>query len=98
LSARTAKVTRNTAELGRLFVHPAARREGTAVSLLAHCRDWAASQGLGLVLEVAATGRTPAMSLYEATGWRHTGTVLADWTGPFDEPVQLHRYRLDVLG
>jgi GNAT superfamily N-acetyltransferase len=82
-------------ELGRLFVHPAMRREGIARQLLDHCRDWARARRMGLVLEVAAAGRTPAMSLYEATGWRHTGTDLADWTDPAGEPVHLHHYRLD---
>jgi GNAT superfamily N-acetyltransferase len=88
----------SAAELGRLFVHPAARREGIAVRLLARCREWAATHGRGLVLEVAASGRNPAMSLYEATGWRHTGTDLAEWTGPAGELVRLHHYRLDATG
>ncbi len=88
----------STAELGRLFVHPAVRREGIALRLLAQCRHWATKEGLDLVLEVAAAGRVPAMALYEATGWRHVGTDLADWTGPAGEPVHLHHYRLDGTG
>ena len=83
----------SAAELGRLFVHPGVRRRGVAVQLLDHARAWAARNERTLVLEVAAAGRSAAMDLYQATGWRHTGTVTADWTGPSGEPVQLHRYR-----
>lgn len=81
-------------ELGRLFVHPAARRKGIALQLLDHARDWAGRQRLTLVLEVAATSRNAAMELYQTAGWQHTGTVLADWTGPAGEVVRLHRYRI----
>ena len=84
----------SVAELGRLFVHPRLRRQGVALQLLDHARTWAARSGLTLVLELAAAGRSPAMGLYEATGWRHTHTVPADWTGPAGEPVQLYRYSL----
>jgi GNAT superfamily N-acetyltransferase len=83
----------SAAELGRLFVHPGVRRQGVAAQLLDHARDWAARSGLTLVLEVAAAGRSAAMDLYQATGWRHVDTVTADWTGPAGEPVRLHRYR-----
>jgi GNAT superfamily N-acetyltransferase len=85
----------SVAELGRLFVHPGVRRQGVGVQLLDHVRTWAAGHGLTLVLEVAAAGRSAAMDLYEATGWRHTDTVTADWTGPAGVSVQLYRYRLD---
>jgi GNAT superfamily N-acetyltransferase len=87
----------SVAELGRLYVHPDVRRQGVAAQLLDHARSWAARGGLTLVLEVAAAGRSPAMELYQATGWQHIDTVTADWTGPAGEAVQLHRYRLDVL-
>jgi GNAT superfamily N-acetyltransferase len=84
----------SVAELGRLFVHPAVRRQRVAVRLLDHAREWADREGLTLVLEVAATDGSAAIELYEATGWQHTETILADWTGPAGEAVNLHRYRL----
>ena len=86
----------SVAELGRLFVHPSVRRRGVAVRLLDHARAWAVHTQRTLVLEVAASGRSPAMELYQATGWRHIDTAIADWTGPAGEPVQLNRYRLDL--
>jgi hypothetical protein len=35
------------------------------------------------------------VALYESTGWRHTGTVLADWKIPNGEPVRLRRYAVN---
>jgi len=76
-------------ELARLFVPPAARRRAVASALL----QTAAALGRPMFLEVAATGRSPATALYEAAGWRHTGTTTADWTTPAGAPVRLHHYR-----
>jgi GNAT superfamily N-acetyltransferase len=84
------------AEVARLFVTPPYRRSGLAGQLLARCLEWAAVSGLTPELEVAAVGdRTTAMALYEATGWRRTGTSLATWTAPDGAAVHLHRYRKD---
>jgi GNAT superfamily N-acetyltransferase len=81
-------------EVGRLFVTPSHRGRGIGVRLLTHVREWAAEQGLGLVLEVVDDERGAAIALYERTGWAYGGTFPADWTGPRGEPVHVRRYSL----
>lgn len=71
------------AEVGRLFVAPAARRHNTATQLLHHARQWAAEHQLDLTLEIVDDTRSAAaIALYERTGWRHTHTTTAAWTSP----------------
>ena len=41
---------------------------------------WADEGGVELVLEVVDRGRSAAIAFYESSGWRHTETVVADWT------------------
>ena len=81
-------------EVGRLFVVPSHRGRGVGLRLLAQVREWAAVQGLGLVLEVVDDSRGAAIALYERTGWTYTGTSAADWTGPGGEPVRIRHYSL----
>nr|WP_250007276.1 GNAT family N-acetyltransferase [Actinoplanes sp. M2I2] len=82
------------AELCRLFVVPEARRSpgSTGRALVDQVRAWAAERGCGLTLEVVDEHRSAAIAFYEATGWRHTHTTTADWTGPDGEPVRLRHY------
>jgi GNAT superfamily N-acetyltransferase len=79
------------AEVSRLFVAPAARRQGVAQALLDQAIDWATSNRLDLVLDVTDELR-PARALYERAGFQLTGTKVADWTAPGGQPVTLHRY------
>ncbi|MFD2765531.1 GNAT family N-acetyltransferase [Micromonospora eburnea] len=83
------------AEVSRLFVAPGARGYNVGGQLLAHARRWAAGRRLPLVLEIVDHPRSgPAITLYERTGWRHTHTATATWTGPDGDPVRLRRYTL----
>jgi GNAT superfamily N-acetyltransferase len=79
------------AEVSRLFVAPAARRQGVAQALLDQAIGWATSNGRDLVLEVTDELR-PARALYERAGFQLAGTTVADWTAPGGQPVTLHRY------
>lgn len=79
------------AEVSRLFVVPAARRQGVALALLQEAARWATAGGLDLVLEVTDHLRA-ARALYERTGFRLTSTARADWTTPDGQPVTLHHY------
>jgi GNAT superfamily N-acetyltransferase len=81
-------------ELCRLFVTPAARRRLVGRALVSAVTAWAAARDLALTLNVIDERRSGAVAFYEATGWRHTHTAPADWTGPAGEPVSLRHYRL----
>ncbi|GIF53007.1 acetyltransferase (GNAT) family protein [Asanoa ferruginea] len=81
-------------ELCRLFVTPAARRRSVGRDLVAEATAWAAARDLPLTLNVTDEKRSAAVAFYEATGWRHTHTEPADWTGPDGGPVTLRHYRL----
>lgn len=84
--------TQPIAEVSRLFVVPAARRQTIATGLLQHAQQWAADHGLHLTLEVTNDERSAAIALYERTGWRHTHTTEANWTAPDGKPVSLRHY------
>lgn len=79
------------AEVSRLFVVPAARRQGIALALLQKAIHWAAANELGLVLEVTDHLRA-ARALYQRAGFRMVNTKQADWTAPDGRPVTLHQY------
>jgi GNAT superfamily N-acetyltransferase len=78
-------------EVSRLFVAPAARRQGVAQALLDQAIDWGTVRGLDLMLDVTDELRA-ARALYEHAGFQLTRTTVADWTGPGGQPVTLHRY------
>ena len=80
-----------TAEVSRLFVVPAARRQGIALALLQETIHWAAANELDLELEVTDQLRA-ARAVYERAGFRIVSTKRADWTTPDGQPVTLHRY------
>lgn len=82
---------RPAAEFGRLFVDPAARRQGIAQALLRHAKEWAAVRDLDLVLWVTDHLRA-ARTLYAGAGFTLTRTEVADWTAPDGSPVTVHRY------
>lgn len=65
--------------ISRLFVSPAARRQGTARALLEVATAHAADRRLQPVLDVVADGRA-AIALYERSGWKLAGTQTATWT------------------
>jgi ribosomal protein S18 acetylase RimI-like enzyme len=79
------------AEVSRLFVAPAAQRQGVAQALLDQAIGWASANGLDLVLDVTDELRA-ARALYQRAGFQLTGTTVADWTTPGGQPVTLHRY------
>jgi GNAT superfamily N-acetyltransferase len=85
-------------ELARLFVPPAARRRAVASALLTEAARFAATAGRALVLEVCDEERSPAIAVYEATGWRFTHSSLAGWTAPDGSPVRLRHYRRPGAG
>jgi GNAT superfamily N-acetyltransferase len=80
-------------EVARLFVTPAAQRRSVGSALLAAAGEWAAARERPLTLTVTDTGRSGAVALYEAAGWQHTRTTIADWTAPDGSPVRLRHYR-----
>ena len=84
--------TPGTVEIARLFVSPEGRGHGLGAALLDMACGWAGGQGQSVVLEVVAAEGSPAIALYERTGWRRTGTVTAEWTAPDGSCVELHRY------
>jgi ribosomal protein S18 acetylase RimI-like enzyme len=84
------------AEVSRLFVAPAARRQGVAQALLQQAMHWAQGNEQDLVLEVTDHLQA-ARALYERAGFRRIGTKQADWTAPGGQPVILHQYRWSRL-
>jgi ribosomal protein S18 acetylase RimI-like enzyme len=80
-----------SAEVSRLFVVPAARRQGVASTLLETVMGAAAANDLDLFLDVTDHLRD-ARALYRRAGFRLVGTRRADWTAPDGRPVTLHRY------
>jgi GNAT superfamily N-acetyltransferase len=80
-----------SAEVSRLFVVPAARRQGVAYALLQAAMRAAAANDLDLFLDVTDDLRA-ARALYERAGFRLISTAQADWTTPDGHPVTLHRY------
>lgn len=95
----TGPIAETAVEVSRLFVAAAARRHNTATRLLHHARQWATEHQLDLTLEIVDDPRSAAaIALYERTGWRHTHTATADWTGPGGRPVRLRHYSLRDQG
>jgi len=81
----------SSAEVSRLFVVPAARRQGVASALLKAAMRSAATENLDLFLDVTDHLRA-ARALYQQVGFRLLSTAQADWTTPDGLPVTLHRY------
>lgn len=79
------------AEFSRLFVDPAARRQGVAQALIQQAQDWAADRDLDLTLWVT-DHLGPARTLYANAGFTLVNSVVADWTTPDGGPVTIHRY------
>jgi ribosomal protein S18 acetylase RimI-like enzyme len=82
---------KRAAEVSRLFVSPAARRQGIALALLEKAMNWAAANKMDLMLEVTDHLRA-AIALYERIGFRLIATKRADWTTPDGQPVTVHQY------
>jgi ribosomal protein S18 acetylase RimI-like enzyme len=80
-------------EVSRLYVVPAARRQGAGLALLGKAIEWAVANERDLVLEVTDHLQA-ARALYEQAGFRLVSTGRADWTTPDGQPVTLHRYVL----
>jgi len=80
-----------SAEVSRLFVVPAARRQGVASALLEAAMRAAAENDLDLFLDVTDDLQA-ARALYERAGFRLVSTAQADWTTPDGHSVTLHRY------
>lgn len=80
-----------SAEVSRLFVVPAARRQGVASALLKAAMGSAAANDLDLFLDVTDDLQA-ARALYQRAGFHLVSTAQADWTMPDGRPVTLHRY------
>ncbi|MBE1464926.1 GNAT family N-acetyltransferase [Kibdelosporangium phytohabitans] len=79
------------AAVARLFVVPAARRQGVAAALMDAVGEEAAQRGLRLVLDTV--GHAPAaLAFYERTGWRRVLSQTASWTRPGGGEVTMHYY------
>ena len=81
----------SSAEVSRLFVVPAARRQGVASLLLESVMRSAVANDLDLFLDVTDHLRD-ARALYQRAGFRLISTTQADWTTPDGLPVTQHRY------
>ncbi|WP_250006467.1 GNAT family N-acetyltransferase [Actinoplanes sp. M2I2] len=79
----------NGREATRLFVAPAARRQGVGSALLDHVCVLAGGR---VILDVTDKAGSAAVAFFEATGWRYTHTTTADSTGPREEAVRLRHY------
>jgi GNAT superfamily N-acetyltransferase len=86
-----ARTGERVAEVSRLFVIPAARRQGAALALLSAAVRWATGEDLDLMLEVAEHLRA-ARALYERSGFQLVRRTTADWSGPDGQQVTLVRY------
>ncbi|GAA1950098.1 GNAT family N-acetyltransferase [Kitasatospora viridis] len=76
---------RHRAELVKLMVHPAARRQGLAARLLATAEAAAAERGITLLVLDTEAG-SGAEGLYRAAGWTGFGTVPGYATDPAGVP------------
>ncbi|MFE9850458.1 GNAT family N-acetyltransferase [Streptomyces sp. NPDC005576] len=65
---------RHRAEVAKLMVRPSGRGRGLGRALLAAVDDWAASEGLSLLVLDTETG-SAAERLYRAAGWTECGSV-----------------------
>lgn len=77
------------AEVERLFVDPAAARQGIGRQLLDHCVKTAVELGRPLSLEVV-DNRGAAVHLYRRAGWLEAGRTPIDWGG--DQASELIRF------
>jgi GNAT superfamily N-acetyltransferase len=77
--------------IARLFVDPAATRQGVARALLEAATAEAWARGLQPVLDVVDDSR-PAIALYERSGWKLAGTQTATWTTPAGVSPMLRYY------
>jgi GNAT superfamily N-acetyltransferase len=91
VALRQPQAAGHSAEVSRLFVVPAARRQGVASALLEAAMRAAAENDLDLFLDVTDRLRA-ARALYENAGFRLVSTTQKDWTTPDGCPVTLHRY------
>jgi len=82
---------KHSAEVSRLFVVPAARRQGVASALLEAAMRSAAASDLDLFLDVTADLHA-ARALYQRAGFHLVSTAQADRTTPDGHPVTLHRF------
>jgi len=58
-----------------LVVHPDFMKQGVAQSLIGFAKDYAAQQNSKAIRLDVSIHNTPAISLYEKSGYRHVGTV-----------------------
>jgi GNAT superfamily N-acetyltransferase len=68
----------DVAVLGRLFVHPDARRRGAATKLVRAVEEEARRRGLRLLI-LALVKDQDAIRLYRSLGWEDYGTTVFRW-------------------
>jgi ribosomal protein S18 acetylase RimI-like enzyme len=96
LLAATGRDADRLGRIVRLYVDPAARRQGLARGLLEAATVEAREHGLRPVLNVMADGYA-AIALYERSGWKLAGTQPATWTTP-DGVSPMMRYYVGPSG
>lgn len=81
------------AVVSRLFVSPRARGRGLSLGtrLLSVARDWADAAGRRLMLDVIDDG-SPAVDLYERSGWILVDRRHTDWSTPEGERCPIRVY------
>jgi ribosomal protein S18 acetylase RimI-like enzyme len=62
------------AEIGKVIVHRAARRQGLGRALMRAAEDHARAEGRWMLVLDTVTG-SPASALYESLGWHTVGTI-----------------------
>ncbi len=81
-----------TAELKRLYVHPAARRRGLARRLAALVESWARAHGARRIELWSDTRFTEAHAFYLASGYRRTGR-----TRKLNDPSDTTEYHFEKI-
>ncbi len=75
-------------ELKRMFVHPSCRRQGIGQELLTRILDYSRGAGYARLVLDTLEHMTPALSLYEANGFRR---MPAYYANPHSDAVYLEK-------
>lgn len=87
-----AQLVLDTADIGNVAVSPAARRRGLAARLLRELEHRAAAQGVTqLQLELRA-GNTPALALYEKSGYLSVGRRKNYYRDPKEDAILMTKF------
>ncbi len=84
-------------EIKRLYVAPEVRGTGLAQALLETAAAAATARGCRPLLEVAATSGA-AIALYERSGWRRIGRLIATWSTATGDHPEVYVYTHEAAG